>query len=164
MGGRRCTICSHEHVGAIDRALIAGRPIRGIARTFGLGEDAVGRHRDHLSRTLVKAHDVDETIRADELLAEATALQTKAWQLLHEAEAQSDPRTALMAVREVRGCLELLARLLGELRDQPLVTLVAAPEWVAVRGTLLEALAPYPEARTAVASELLALEAGERRD
>ncbi len=102
-----------------------------------------------------------ETLRADELLAEATALQTKAWELLHDAEAQDDTRTALAAVREVRGCLELLARLLGELRDQPLVTLVAAPEWVAVRGVVLDALAPYPDVRTAVAGRLLALEAGD---
>src|SRR5690349_20704181 len=131
MGGRRCTVCGHDHVAAIDRALIAGRPIRGIARTFGVSEDALGRHRTHLPKALVKAHDVAETLRADELLAEATALQTKAWQLLHVAEAHGDTRTALMAVREIRGCLELLARLLGELRDQPVVTLVTAPEWVA---------------------------------
>src|SRR3954454_1760829 len=129
MAGRRCTVCTHEQVAAIDRAVIAGRPMRGIARTFGVSDDALGRHRDHLSRTLVKAHDLSETLRADELLAEATALQTKAWQLLQMAETQGDTRTALAAVREIRGCLELLARLLGEIRDQPVVTLVSAPEW-----------------------------------
>ena len=161
MGGRRCTVCGHDQVAAIDRALIGGRPIRGIARTFGVSEDAVGRHRTHLPKTLVKAHDVAEALRADELLAEATALQTNAWQLLLAAEGQADTRTALMAVREIRGCLELLARLLGELREQPVVTLVTAPEWFAVRGTMLTALAPYPEARTAVAGRLLALEAGD---
>jgi hypothetical protein len=164
MGGRRCTVCGHDYIAAIDRALILGRPIRGIARTFGVSEDALGRHRTHLPRILVKAHDVAETVRADELLAEATALQIKAWDLLETAEAQDDQRTALMAVREIRGCLELLARLLGEFRDQPLVTLIAAPEWLAIRGTLLDALAPYPEARTAVAGRLLALEAGELHD
>src|SRR5215217_604948 len=157
MGGRRCTICTHEHVGAIDCALVAGRPIRGIARTFGASEDAVGRHRGHLPKTLIKAQDVAETIRADELLAEATALQTKAWELLHAAEAQDDPRTALLAVREIRGCLELLARLLGQIRDRPMLTLITAPEWMVIRGTVLAALAPFPEARTAVAGQLLAL-------
>ena len=161
MGGRRCTVCSHDRVAAIDRALVAGRPIRGIARTFGVGEDAVGRHRAHLPKTLVKARAVAETVRAEELLAEATALHAKAWELLHEAEAKDDQRTALTAVREIRGCLELLAKLLGELDDLPLVTLVTAPEWLAVRGTLLDALDPYPEARTAVAGQLLALEAGD---
>ena len=160
MGGRRCTICSHEHVAAIDRALIAGRPYRGIAKTFGVSEDAVGRHRAHLPKTLLNAHDVAETIRADELLAEATALQAKAWELLQAAEAQDDQRTALMAVREIRGCLELLARLLGEIQDRPMLTLVTAPEWLVLRGTLLTALAPFPEARTAVAGHLLALESG----
>jgi hypothetical protein len=161
MGGRRCTICGHQAIAAIDRALIAGRPIRGIARTFGVSEDALGRHCTHLPKALIKAHDVAETIRADELLAEATALQTIAWQLLLAAEAQEDPRTALMAAREIRGCLDLLARLLGALRDQPTVTLIAAPEWLAVRGAILQALGPYPEARTAVAGQLLALEAGD---
>src|SRR5829696_6358846 len=160
MGGRRCTVCSYEHVGAIDRALIAARPIRGIAKTFGVSEDAVGRHRTHLPKTLLKAHDVAETIRADELFAEAAALQTKAWELLHAAEANDDQRTALLAVREIRGCLELLARLLGEIQDRPMLTLVTAPEWFVLRGALLTALAPFPEARSAVAGQLLALEAG----
>src|SRR5215216_4659242 len=160
MGGRRCTVCTHQQVGAIDRALVAGRPIRGIAKTFGASEDAVGRHRAHLPKTLLNAHDVAESIRADVLLAEATALQSKAWELLHAAEANDDPRTALLAVREIRGCLELLARLLGEIQDRPMLTLVTAPEWMVIRGTILAALAPFPEARTAVAGQLLALEAG----
>jgi hypothetical protein len=153
MGGRRCTICSHESVGAIDRALIAGRPIRGIAKTFGASEDAVGRQRAHLPKTLLNAHDVAESVRADELLAEATALQAKAWELLHAAEANDDQRTALMAVREIRGCLELLARVLGEIQDRPMFTLVTALEWFVLRGALLTALAPFPEARSAVAGQ-----------
>src|SRR3954453_21307670 len=66
-----------------------------------------------------------------------------------------------MGVRETRGCLELLAKLLGELDERPQVNLLLAPEWRTVRGALLAALAGFPEARAAVARQLLALEAGD---
>ena len=37
--------------------------------------------------------------------------------------------------------------------------MLVAPEWLAVRATLLTALTPYPAARVAVAGELARLEA-----
>ena len=71
-----------------------------------------------------------------------------------KAEADGDIRTALAGIREARGCLELLAKLLGELRDGAAVNVAVSPGWVAVRSAILDALAPYPDARLAVAVRL----------
>ncbi len=55
---------------------------------------------------------------------------------------------------------ELLAKLLGELDDRPVVNLALSVDWQAARAALVAALAPWPDARVAVASALVAIEGG----
>lgn len=72
----------------------------------------------------------------------------------------ADPRELVLKTADrLRSQTELLAKLLGELDDRPQVNVLMAPEWLNVRTALLEALRPYPEARTAVAARLVALDA-----
>jgi hypothetical protein len=61
---------------------------------------------------------------------------------------------ALSAIREARGNLELLAKLLGELDERPMLNLNISPEWLELRAVIVEALEPYSEARGAVLSAL----------
>ncbi len=70
-------------------------------------------------------------------------------------------KTGLMGVREARACVELLAEMEGELNRNPVVNLVIAPEWLRARAALLDALQPFPEARIAIATRLMAIEAGQ---
>jgi hypothetical protein len=71
----------------------------------------------------------------------------------------ADPRELVLKTADrLRTQAELLAKLLGDLDDRPQVNVLMAPEWGAVRAALLEALRPYPEARTAAATRLVALE------
>jgi hypothetical protein len=73
---------------------------------------------------------------------------------------RADPRDLVLKTADrLRQQTELLAKLLGELSDQPQINVLVAPEWLQVRAALLDALAAYPEARTAVAERLLVLEA-----
>jgi hypothetical protein len=53
--------------------------------------------------------------------------------------------------------VELLAKLSGELDERPQVNILnvaASPEWLATQAAMLQALAPFPEARLAVAGAL----------
>jgi hypothetical protein len=79
--------------------------------------------------------------------------------ILHEARQAGDPGTALKAVDRLLRQIELQAKLLGELDERPTVNILVSGEWVSIRTALLAALGPYPDARTAVAQQLLALEA-----
>lgn len=156
---RVCSVCRHPDRAAIDEALVARRDsLRDIARQYGLKKDAVARHKaEHLPDHLARAQEAEKVADADTLLEQMRALQEKTLAIL---EAAKDPRTALSAVREARGNLELLAELVGELAHQPTVNVLVSAEWVTVRSTLLDALLPFPEARTAASARLLALEAG----
>ena len=148
--GRICTICRHEKREGIDKALLAGDPYRGIARRFGASPPAVLRHREHIPGRLAKAHAAKEVAQADSLLDQVRDLTEEARGILRRVKAK-DPKTALGAIREIRGTLELLARLLGEIQDQAVtVNVLATPEGAAVQAKIVRALAPYPDARAAV--------------
>jgi len=159
---RTCTVCTHPDRAAIDAALVAGEPNRRIAARHAVTEQALRRHQmaDHIPARMAKAQEAAEVAQADDLLWDVRTLRSKAYSLLLQAEAAGDIRTALAGVREARGCLELLAKLLGELDDRPQLNVLVAPEWITLRAALLEALRPYPDARAAVSGRLVALEGG----
>jgi hypothetical protein len=171
---RVCTVCTHRERVSIDVALVDGDAFRNIAERFGLSATAVFRHKaDHIPAALTQAQEAENVSQADDLLGQVRKRQAQVERLVGISEGligravqRGDLRTATAAVqaavsanREVRACLELLAKLLGELDERPVLNLLVAPEWHQVRSALLEALLPYPEARTAVAARLMALEA-----
>jgi hypothetical protein len=157
---RVCTVCVHDDRPAVDQALVNHRPYRNIAGQFRLSTSALVRHHDdHLPEALTRAKAAEATARADDLLAQLRALRSKAMALLLAAEKAGDYRTALAGIREARACLELLAEMSQAIDRRPTLNLLIAPEWLATRSALLEALRPYPEASTAVAARLMALEA-----
>jgi hypothetical protein len=157
---RRCTVCDHSEKYSIDEVLVTGSPYRSVAKRFGLSESAVYRHKtEHLPANLLKAKEAQEVAQAEDLLEQVKHLQVHALSILDLAENAGDLRTALAAISQARGNLELLGKLAGELTDSPQVNVLVLPEWTRLRTVLLEALTPYPEARAAVADRLLELEA-----
>jgi hypothetical protein len=153
---RSCTVCAHPKREEIDRALVGGvsaAEISGRYRT--VGERAVRRHRsNHLPAKLVMAEKAAEVAEADTLLEQVKGLQGRAYAILDRAEEAGELRTALSAIREARGNLELLAKLLGELDERPVVNLNVSPEWLELRAVIVTALEPHPEAMGAVVGAL----------
>ena len=115
---RPCTACRHPQREEINRALVNGEPFRNIAKRFGTSSTAVFRHKDHLPKALVKAQEAREVARADDLLGQVRDLQERALRVLGAAEAAGDLRAATGAIREARGCLELLGKVTGELVEK----------------------------------------------
>lgn len=152
---RRCTVCAHKKRAEIDKALVERRTFRDIARQFKVSKDALVRHSDeHLPSRLVKAREASEAAQADALLAQVVDLRDKALAILEQAEDSFDPRTGLAAIREARACVELLAKLAGELKDSPTINVVLMPEWQQIQTAILIALSPYDDAKQAVVAAL----------
>ena len=152
---RVCTICTHPERDAINTALASQEPYRVIAQRYAASPDAVYRHKiDHLPAKLAQAEAAKETALADDLLGQVKALRNKAISILGKAEAAGDLRTALLGIREARACVELLLEVEGELHRQPVVNVLIAPEWLELRTVILQSLAPFPDARAALARTL----------
>ena len=157
---RTCTICTHPDRAAIDVALLDGAPFRHIAARYRVSTGALQRHRlDHLPASLTKAAGVAEEATATGLLARLRTLNAETADVLKQAKCSADHALRLKAIARAEKQIELEGRLLGELHEGATVNVLLAPEWLVVRSVLLAALAPYPEARRAVADRLVALEA-----
>jgi len=180
---RVCTVCAYADRHAIDTALVAGEPMPRLAALHRVSEDALLRHRaNHLPKLLAQARDRDterETTRATALAEQADrqaaaevahaldvvrqlkAINGASLAVLNEARQTRDGDLALKAIDRIQRQIELQAKLLGDLDERPVVNVLVAPEWLTVRGRLIEALSPYPEARVAVAGAVAALGAGD---
>ena len=109
---RTCTICANPDIQAIDQALVAGTPYRAVAEHFEISPPSLYRHQQgHLPATLLKAREVQEVAHADGRMAQVQSLQQKVLEILNRAEGSGDLRSALSALRELRGTVELTARL-----------------------------------------------------
>lgn len=151
----RCSICSRPDAGAINALLIEGRSARSVAVELGLSEDAVQRHAHrHTVRPIVAAPRAaavspaavatpGELLGAGDPLDElVNALRTQA--LAGNPALVHQYRLALAAQADVKHAVP------------PTRNLAAEPEWIALRTTMLTALAGYPEARLAIADTLAA--------
>ena len=155
--GRVCTICSHEQRFAIEELLATRQSTyRGIARKYGLGEDAVSRHvkAGHVSQLLALAADAERAARADSLLDRIEALHSRTLAILVAVEGKDEHGTALAAIREARRNLELIGEVTRELDRAGTINLELTVEWQEVKAVLVNTLASYPEAQQAVFNAL----------
>lgn len=111
---RRCLSCSSPERNEIDLAIVSGEPFRNIAKRVSLSPASLFRHRTHLSRSIVKPSEKHEEPLGENLLEEMCRVQRKAWELLALTESDGDHRGSIVALREVRECFELLAKMLSQ--------------------------------------------------
>ena len=153
---RVCTVCASPDRAAIDKALVAGEPVRSVASRYGtLGRMAVQRHKEeHLPTALVAAAGEEAVKQALDVVQQLKAINGASMAILVEARRAQDGELALKAVDRIQRQIELQAKLLGELDERPQVNVLVMPEWLALRARVLAALAAFPEARIAVAEAL----------
>src|SRR5262245_27140700 len=110
---RSCTVCRHPECQALETRLLAGAAsMRAVALGSGLSPSAVRRHMaNHLPTVLLKAHESERVLHAGTLSDHIRELYQRSGLILKNAETAGDARTALAAVRELRGIIDLVARL-----------------------------------------------------
>ena len=142
--GRPCSVCSDPRAREIATALLAGASCGEVARRYSIPLSTVARHnRLHLAPRIARAEAASNRsalapqVQPGSVQAEAAAasrvealqeyesvldvmrsmreLHRRTMALLDKAEAAGDLPSALRAVREARGNLELLGRLDGSL-------------------------------------------------
>ena len=155
--GRVCTICTHERRFKIEELLATRQSTyRGIARKYGVSEDAVSRHvkAGHVGHLLALAADAERAAQGDTLLDRIEALQAETRAVLTEAKETDNYSARLGAIREMRRNLELIGEATKELNRTPTLNLHLNPEYIEVRTLIVRALGPYPDAKAAVVRAL----------
>ena len=90
---RTCLACASPQRPAIDEALVSGEPLRNIAKRVSISPAAILRHKSHVANALANA-------------------QAQREELLAKMESEGDHRGSIVALREVRECLESLGAML----------------------------------------------------
>lgn len=173
--GNRCTVCAHRDRPQIDLALASGIAKRIVATRFGISPDAAWRHaRDHLTPELkaalalrlVRKQGDTRAVLLEEGASTAEALRAirgPLFGMFLSAVDVSDNRAAAALAGRLHEGLAITAKIAGELLPAAGTTIqniVLSPDYIRLRGDLLAALRPFPEAARAVAAVLRT--AGER--
>lgn len=95
-----------------------------------------------------------QAAEALDIVGQLRVVNSVALNVMSDARRAGDGRLVLLACDRVQKQLELQAKLLGQLDDRPAVNIWLSPEWAAIEGAMVEALAPFPPARLAVVERL----------
>jgi hypothetical protein len=133
---RRCSVCFHDESETINELLLAKTSKQLIAKRFSLSRHAVGRHssehlhvqmaraaeaavetlpREPAQVRLKRAEKVLELARGCDLVEHLEQLRADARAIQRGAETAGDPRTALLAIRELVRIIEIHGRVTGQL-------------------------------------------------
>ena len=99
-------------------ALVSGTPFRDISTQFGVSAAAAHRHTKHIRRAVVALAQENPAEYGRTILNQVRQLTARSLRVLDRAEATGDLRAATGAIRESRSCLELVARLQGQIVDR----------------------------------------------
>ncbi len=114
-----CKICTHSKRSEIDAALIQSESLRSVAKRFAVSEGSVFRHgKKHVAATIAVAKQAKNIEIGEGLISEVRSLHARALGILAKAEAAGHLDVALRAIRELRGILELLGKLDGQLQER----------------------------------------------
>jgi hypothetical protein len=158
---RTCSICTHEDVRAIDRALVSRVPYRNIAERYSLSLGAVTRHnKEHLPELLAKAHRAQEVAHADTLLERLEGWAKRIEAAIEAVEGNEDYSEFWKGVSVLRPYLETMGEITKELERRPqiAIAIVEHPTYPKLEDALARALEPYPAARWAVADAIREIE------
>jgi hypothetical protein len=145
--------------------------VRALARRYQVHIDSLFRHRQNhlppqLRAQLIAGPDLDidlDKLRETEsqsLLANLVALRGRLFSSLDVAEECGDGTMLARIAGQLHNNLEITGKLLGDLASghTSVTNVLIQPQYVHMRVELVRALAPFPEARQAVAAVLHQIE------
>ena len=119
-----CSICTNPERSAIDKALVDGASLRTIVGQYGTNKSALDEHRKHLAPALTLAKQATVVTEATTLLSQGERIMSRCEFIAEAATVERDWLPAIAASRELRGCLELLGKLSGEIQSGPQVGII----------------------------------------
>jgi len=155
--GRPCEVCASPKRDAVDAALARGDSCVRIGTATGLSDRSINRHRrNHLSPAIVAIAAKRDEARVGSLVERLEAVTLSAERMLFAAERDGSSGVMMGWVREFRSCVELMAKLTGQLapeRPTQVLNIIGSPDVAELLSTAMSALRPFPDARVALASE-----------
>jgi hypothetical protein len=173
---QRCLCCQHPDRALIEASRVAGCSLDSIGAKFNVSRDAVWRHcKDHIS--IESRADYLAAIPIAELAEKAATegvsvlnyfslIRSTLMRQFQLASSLNDHNATGMLAGRLTECLRAIGTISGEMGSlansitiNNSTTILSSPVFANMQATLLQALAPYPEARAAVVMALRNLDA-----
>jgi len=135
---RPCATCNHPKRALIERKLLEGMSIRSVATMFHISRESLSRHLKgrHIQKSTLKRVATKQVAEIAELEAashnalvqQASQLYGRACNLLDDAEEAGSLHERAAAIRECRGIIDTLAKLVSLAADAKKEAVSLAPE------------------------------------
>jgi hypothetical protein len=179
--GPPCHVCKHRERAAMELMLMRGVAVHAIAKKFNVSGDSLHRHKrrpscmpPQLKEKLLAGPDVAgldiEKLREAEsksLLLHLVNQRNRIFAAFDAAEEVGHIHGIVRVSAELRSINELIGKIVGQLGTGTTINnsvLFVSPAYVSMRMELIRALAPFPEARVAVAAALGSMEEQAAKD
>lgn len=163
--GKHCRCCDHPDVAGIDQAILNGGSLRNIGKQFGISYASVRRHKlNHLpseaqQRAAAAALEA-EGLSGSSLVGRVVGLLQAAEEILTRARNSGNDAMVLAAVKEATRTAVALGKLQGDISTAPNVSITYAPVMIELQTIVMQALAPFDDAKRAVVAALTRLSGG----
>lgn len=131
--------------------------MRSTAGKFGVSLASLARHKQHMPQVMIDPPVMLPVAAGplENILARVAELDSRLEVIFEKAQTQN-PALALRVLKECRENIALVARLAESLTQAQPANMLAAtsPEWIALRGAILRALAEHPDAQKAIVAAL----------
>ncbi|MBR1237661.1 hypothetical protein [Bradyrhizobium sp. AUGA SZCCT0182] len=174
----RCQVCKHSERWRVELLRAGGASLDALAEKFSLDRDSIHRHWHNHVTDEMKASYLCGPAQLAELAEKAAAegdsvldylrmIRTVLTGQLAAMTETGDARGAACVAGRLTATLETMARITGEIgalarstiNINGNVAIVNSPEFARVQASLMRALAPFPDARSAVVGALRDLDA-----
>jgi hypothetical protein len=132
-----CSVCRHNQVKDIDRALITGVSLPSLSKTYGLGTAALHLHRQHLQQKMAHAQQRFHDGLRQALYCKLTMVMEMVFGVVRGARANEDFKLFLQASREFTRIVSLMHKMDVRLEPEFIYCLMASPQWDLQEDSLL---------------------------
>jgi hypothetical protein len=124
-----CTVCRHNQVKDIDRALLTGASLTSLSKKYGFGASALHRHQEHLKQKMARAQNRFHDGLHQGLLCKLNLVLELVLGVVRGAKAGEDFKLFLQASREVTRIISLMLKMKVPLEPEMIYCLMASPQW-----------------------------------
>jgi hypothetical protein len=152
----KCTVCQHNQIKEIDRALLTGATLTSLNQKFGLSTSALHRHKDHLHKKMSRAEAGLEVSLRQGFFFKLNTILDQAMQTALTASTEGNSRLFLRAGSLASRLINQMHKLDFALEPEMIYCLLASPTWNMTDSLLPGAFQALSDTRQTLATDLLA--------
>ena len=124
-----CTVCQHNQIKDLDRALLTGATLTSLSRKYGFTTSALQRHQEHLMQKMAQAQrEFHDSLRQG-LFCKLNLVMEMVLGVVRGARAGEDFKLFLQASREFTRIISLMLKMDVPLGPEMIYCLMSSPQW-----------------------------------